>query len=543
MNEPSSRLSFLIGIGCAFNPSPALRRALAGATLLVALLGGAGRAGAQAPEEADTIAKATQLNKEAIAAYQAHKIDDAKRLLKQALDLCDASGLGDHPVKARTLIHFGIVLIGGSKQRDLGVKQFRKALGIEPDIALTKALVTPELQAAFDEAKKSEAKAEAKAEAKPAIKPAPAATEPPAVEDASEDLKPAPPATAPEPAEPAAPPPAPPPPAPTATAPSEPAVPATGLDHEPVTRARPGTAISITVNVEAGLKFTKLVLAYRPNGAANFLGRAMTQVDPGIYSAEIPARATSGTMIAYYIEAQDENGEPVAARGSDLKPLVIMLGDTRVAKKPSKSDDDDGDDDDDDDDDDQNTSKFFTAISIGSGAGYASGNGDLDRNIQYSSGGLALAQAVHVAPEFGYWLRPELMLSLQMRYQFITGPTEIKDAASGKIYHPANFALAFFAKATWMLGHGSIHPLLSLALGGGQIRHVVKHPTMRTCGPNMNTDCIDTIAAGPVLAGAGAGIMYTLTPHVALLAIANTQIGAPNFTVNLDGNIGAAYLF
>ena len=148
---------------------------------------------------------------------------------------------------------------------------------------------------------------------------------------------------------------------------------------------------------------------------------------------------------------------------------------------------------------------------------------------------------MHIAPEFGYWLRPELMLSLQMRYQFITGPTVIVDG--GKTYHPANFALAFFAKATWMLGHGSLHPLLSLALGGGQIRHVVKHPMMQTCGNDGRTDCIDTIAAGPVLAGAGAGIMYTLTPHVALLAVANTQIGAPNFTVNLDGNIGAAYLF
>jgi hypothetical protein len=134
------------------------------------------------------------------------------------------------------------------------------------------------------------------------------------------------------------------------------------------------------------------------------------------------------------------------------------------------------------------------------------------------------------------------MLSLQIRYQFITGPTEIKDAMN-KIYHPANFALAVFAKATWMLSHGSFHPLLSLALGGGQIRHVVKHPTMRTCGQNMTTDCIDTIAGGPVLAGAGAGVMYTLTPHVALLAVANLQIGAPNFTVNLDGNLGAAYLF
>jgi hypothetical protein len=309
-----------------------------------------------------------------------------------------------------------------------------------------------------------------------------------------------------------------------------------------VTRARPGTAISITVNVEEGLKFQKLVLAYRPNGSANFLGREMTQVDPGIYSAEIPARATSGTMVAYYIEAQDQNGDPVAARGSDTKPLVIMLGEVRVANKGDKGSDKADDDDDDDDDDDENSSKFFTGIMIGSGAGYATGNGDLDRRTSYSSGGIALAQAVHIAPEFGYWLRPDIMLSLQMRYQYITGPTEIKDAA-GQVFHPANFALAFFAKATWMLGHGTFHPLLSLALGGGQIRHVVKHPTLKDCGLDMNSSCIDTIAAGPVLAGAGAGIMYTLTPHVALLAVANTQIGAPNFTFNLDGNIGAAYLF
>ena len=180
---------------------------------------------------------------------------------------------------------------------------------------------------------------------------------------------------------------------------------------------------------------------------------------------------------------------------------------------------------------------------IGSGAGYASGNGDLDQNTTYASGKLALAQAIHVAPEFGYWLRPDIMLSVQMRYQYITGPTGHLDPVTGQLLHPANFALAFFAKATWMLGHGSLHPLLSLALGGGQIRHVVKNPAFMDCGSDMKTACIDTIAAGPVLAGAGAGIMYTLTPHVSLLAVANTQIAAPNFTFNLDANIGAAYMF
>jgi hypothetical protein len=80
-------------------------------------------------------------------------------------------------------------------------------------------------------------------------------------------------------------------------------------------------------------------------------------------------------------------------------------------------------------------------------------------------------------------------------------------------------------------------------MGGGQIRHVVKNPMLQDCGADRKTDCVDTIAAGPFLAGAGAGILYNLTPRIALLAVANTQLGLPDFTVNLDGNIGAAYQF
>ena len=78
--------------------------------------------------------------------------------------------------------------------------------------------------------------------------------------------------------------------------PAEPGVSSAGLDHEAVTHAKPGTAISITVNVDVGLKFEKIVLAYRPNGSADYLGREMKQVDPGIFSAEIPVRATTGTL-------------------------------------------------------------------------------------------------------------------------------------------------------------------------------------------------------------------------------------------------------
>ena len=109
------------------------------------------RAGAES--EDDTVAKITQMNKDAVAALQAQKFDDARKILKQALDLADSTGLQQHPITARTHIHMGIVIISGFKQRELGIKQFKKALEIQSTINLTKALVTPELTDAFNEAK------------------------------------------------------------------------------------------------------------------------------------------------------------------------------------------------------------------------------------------------------------------------------------------------------------------------------------------------------------------------------------------------------
>ena len=66
--------------------------------------------------------------------------------------MCASAGLDKHPIRARTHIHFGIVAIVGFKQREVGIKQFRKALEVQPDIKLTKQLATPELQDAFEEA-------------------------------------------------------------------------------------------------------------------------------------------------------------------------------------------------------------------------------------------------------------------------------------------------------------------------------------------------------------------------------------------------------
>ncbi len=98
------------------------------------------------------VAKVTELNKKALAAYSQQDYDTAKDLLRQALQICADAGLDQHPITARTYIHFGAVAIVGFQQKDAGIKQFKKALEIQPDIKLTKSIVTPELQDAFEQA-------------------------------------------------------------------------------------------------------------------------------------------------------------------------------------------------------------------------------------------------------------------------------------------------------------------------------------------------------------------------------------------------------
>ena len=57
----------------------------------------------------------------------------------------------------------------------------------------------------------------------------------------------------------------------------------------------------------------------------------------------------------------------------------------------------------------------------GSGIGWATGVGDTNHDVPINPAGLAVSGLLQVAPEFGYWLNSSLMLSLQIRYEYITG--------------------------------------------------------------------------------------------------------------------------
>src|SRR5262245_7086319 len=247
-------------------------------------------------QPAEVTDKITQLNREALAAIDKREFEKARELLKRALDVCKSAGLEQHPAAARTHIHMGVVIIQGFKNPDLGKKQFAMALAIDPKITITKSLSTPDLEEAFGEAKASGGALAAGADDDGARAPAPT-------------------------------------PAPRPTAETKTAAPSSsGFSYHTVSEVKQGSSIIVTVTIEESLKFSKLVLAYREQGTSDYLGREMEPVGDGAYRAEIPASATTGSSVAYYMEAQDDQGNAVASRGNETRPLVISFAETA---KPS----------------------------------------------------------------------------------------------------------------------------------------------------------------------------------------------------------------
>jgi hypothetical protein len=454
--------------------TPAVRRAFACLLAGLVLMAAASLARAEA-ENSEVIAKVTKLNKKAIDEYESLNFEEARKILKDALELCSQNGLDRHAIAARTYVHLGVVTLSGFKQRDAALKYFRTALEIQPGIKLTKSLANPEVQEAFDEAAGGGKTGAAAAGGTSAE----------------------------------------------------------GLSHEPVTRARQGNVIPISATLDAGLHADKVSLSYRPEGETEFVAVDMSEVSPGNYAAEIPVSATAGRTVAYYLEAQ-KDGQPVAARGSRESPLLVSLA-PAVVRKPRKNGDEKpaaggGE------------PTLYFGLTIGSGFGWATGNGDVDPAHKVSPGGFAPATLGQLEPEIGYFVRPGLLLSLQGRIQLLSGLTSETCAGCTS---PSTYALAVFAKVTWLLGADRLRPFFSLAAGGGYVRHVVefKNGTYPECGTQPNMTCVESVPGGAVLVGPGAGILYAMTPALGLVLGVGTQLGFPKFTFNVDINVGLSLSF
>jgi hypothetical protein len=461
--------------------------------LLVFLLGsvvGSTAAHAEA-ENSAAVDKVTKANKRAVDEYQNLNFDEARKILKDALDFAGENGLESHPVTARTYVHLGVVVLAGFKQTDEAVKLFRKAIQIQPDIKLDKLLATPEIQEVFDQAVKAET-----AEKKP-----PSSGE--------------------------------------------------GITHEPIGKSAQGAPIVVKASVDSGLGAKKVMLSFSADGADEFAEKEMKEDPPGSgnYVGEIPASAAQGGIIDYFIEAQDEDGKVLASKGSNDHTLKIALtgvggqpagGVARKKKTTEEPPEEEG-------------PSWYIGLGLGSGFGWTSGVGDVSGQ-RISPAGFAPSTLGQIAPEFGYFLDKNFLLSLQLRVQFVSGatdfPTNTLECGSDKLCSPSTYALAGFARATFFLAEGDFRPYVVGTAGGGQIRHLATYGSITNCGPRNpttgdpgNQTCVDTVAAGPVFVGAGGGLLYGLTSSFDLTLGTNLLLGFPTFTMHVDINAGVAMTF
>lgn len=475
------------------------------------------RAMAQSEE---AISKVKDLNQKALAAYENLDLDEARKLLTDALEICAREGMNEHPWKARSHVHLGAILVGGFQQNDLAAKQFQRAFEIQPGITLTPALRNPETVAVFEQAKASMDKdAAAASQGRPSEAPSPGPTG-----DVS------------------------------------------GIFHEPVASAPVGAEVEVRARVGPGISFKRLVLAYRPEGVSTFLARDMLLGADAWFAARIPEPATQGGLVQYYIEARDEAGQAVANNGSEAEPHVVALGDAALGALGAAEDDElptetetpSGDD----------RTGFVFGASVGTGFGYVSGTPEVntrttdDEAISFS--GVAPAKVGHLNLEAGYALRPGFILSAMVRLQKVSGPTVaygVGQGTDGKPkaleYAPATGAFAAFGKATWLLrSPGTLRPYVSVLGGAGELRHVVDIGSQRSdCGPlprgydpdnpespRPDDACIDTVKSGPVFAGGSAGVIVKVADALGLTAGINALVGLPNVALHADLNLGLLLL-
>ncbi|HEY4393704.1 MAG TPA: tetratricopeptide repeat protein [Polyangia bacterium] len=453
---------------------------------LVALLAGlvllAAAAPARAQDDSAAVEKITKLNKKAVDEFENLNFDQARKILKDALDACSRAGLESSQVAARTHVHLGVVLFAGFKQKDDALAEFKKALEMAPDVKLDKLLATPEIQEVFDQAV-----SEQKSQGGGGEKAAPAAD---------------------------------------------------AITHEPVTRAAQGKAIQINMTLDSSVKAKKVMLSFSADGSEDFGEREMHEESPGNWMGEIPASATQGAKVSYYIEVDGDDDQVLAKKGTAADPMVVELRGPggaalgpkkkKVAALPKEKQEPEG-------------PTWYVGLGIGSGFGWTTGTGEINPADKVKPAGFAPAKLGQVSPEVGYFVSPDLLLSLQVRFQLVSGTTAFTGSGAGSA---PSTAIAAFARARWLFDAGDdVHPFVGGLLGGGTIRHVAAFNSVPTCGSTHTQTCVDSMKAGPVFLGGTGGVIYKVTPTFGLTGETNLALGFTNFTFNVDINVGVALEF
>jgi hypothetical protein len=233
-------------------------------------------------------AEAQELAKKAIYTdYLGTKFADAEKKLKQAIAICNRGNACAPKVKARILCDLAVIYIGGMNKVDDGKAQFVAALKLDPSITPDPDLVSPEIEAAFAEAKKSGGEG-----------PSSGSKEP-----------------------------------------KEPAEPDKGGGSGDMVHTAPAeqathTPLPLYAELPSGQSATKLQLNYKPFGG-EWKSMTMKPLGKG-YSAEIGCNevGTAEGALAYYIQAFDSEHNLVSFSGSRSAPNKVLIQNSISGEAP-----------------------------------------------------------------------------------------------------------------------------------------------------------------------------------------------------------------
>jgi hypothetical protein len=440
------------------------------ALIVAGILGCAARP-AHADPRGDIAARA----RAAMASYDSMDYEQARKLLYQALAIAKKARLDKDPIVARVYLDLGIAQLAGSDQ-EAAKLALLSAAQIDPKIAIEAGYKSPELVKLLDDAKATAAAIESG-------------------DAGADDCR-------------------------------------TNRDirYTIVDVGRRGAAQAIEATIGGEVPPARVVVMYRPEGALDFVEVRLTRQGGCRYTGSIPASATRGSLVHYYVAAYDASNKVLAAKGSSRTPNVLELrgagragesglapvaaaeaandpaaevpGD-KLARPPGAPR--------------SAAPKILLAVSGGTGFGYVSGKTENGNQVQSCCIGSSL---LVLTPEIGYHVTPRLTLGVAARLGFPIGA----DIAGHSSIAPAGFVRARYAVFQSSVEHIGDGLHVMAEVGGGILRNTIKlsdDVTMST-GPGMDTDIV---AQGPLLVGAGAGYRHHLGDRLAVLVELDAMAG------------------
>ena len=324
--------------------------------------------------------------------------------------------------------------------------------------------------------------------------------------------------------------------------------------------APPQRALILRCAVRPDLRPSGLTLHYRPAGSETFTSVPMPRTRTGVFRGVVPVEATSGKSLQFFVDAGA--GAKINSGSAD-SPNILLL--RAGATPPGQRAADDGDDaraaEDEaaalaerirrEDEDPLAASdlrrelaqvrrrpagRFWAALGFGTGYGVQPGQQlEFRQNRRVDAGPLS-AGLVHALPEIGYQVTDRLSLSLQGRLQY----SPVDGSGDPLPGNPRQSAMAFLLRGALNLGEGPLHAFVSACVGGapgGGFRLIVPADNAAELPRS------DTVQGGPVVVGAGTGLVYHFSRRFALPLEIRTLVGFPSVAAVLEVGTGLVFAF